>query len=186
MGKLILLLGGARSGKSRTAEQMAARLGGERVLYVATASAGDEEMRQRIRNHQQQRPSGWRTVEAPLRLAETLRAVELPEVVLLDCVTLLAANVLLTFPEEGAQAEITRAVLAEVDGLLALIRERPATWIIVSNEVGMGVVPPYPTGRAYRDALGAANQRLAEAADEVMLMVAGLPWLLKPAPGIDR
>lgn len=181
MGKLILLLGGARSGKSRTAEAMARQIGGEEVLFVATASPGDDEMRQRIAVHRQARPAGWRTLEAPLKVAEHLREVDAPGVVLIDCITLLAANVLLTFPEGCPQAEVNQAVLAEIEALLALQRSQEAAWIVVSNEVGMGVVPPYPLGRAYRDALGAANQRLAEAADQVILMVAGLPWTLKPA-----
>lgn len=180
MGKLTLILGGARGGKSRAAEEMARRLGGEDVLFVATASAGDEEMQARILAHQKARPAGWRTHEAERRLAESLEQLALPRVVLVDCITLLAANVLLTFPEDGPQEAISAAVLAEIEALLGLVRNSEATWIMVSNEVGMGVVPPYPLGRVYRDVLGAANQRLAAAADEVILMVAGLPWVLKP------
>jgi len=181
MGKLILILGGARGGKSRAAEAMARQMGGESVLFVATASAGDEEMRQRILAHQKARPAGWRTHEAGRKLAESLAGVELPAVVLVDCITLLAANVLLTFPEDDyPQAEVSQAILDEIEPLLALVRASAATWIIVSNEVGMGVVPPYPSGRAYRDGLGLANQRLAAAADQVMLMIAGLAWELKP------
>ncbi len=178
MPKLILLLGGARSGKSSTAERMAAESGGE-VLYVATAQALDDEMRERIAVHQQSRPQGWQTLEASIRVAEHLRGIMLPTVILIDCITLLAANALLALPEDCAQAEANQAILAEIEALLAVQQSSDSTWIVVSNEVGMGVVPPYQLGRLYRDALGAANQRLARAADEVYLLVAGLPWRLK-------
>src|SRR5438445_12805132 len=100
MGKLILILGGARSGKSTMAERLARELGRDSVLYVATAEARDEEMEQRIAAHQQQRPAGWQTVEAPLHVSKTLTGIRLPDVVLLDCITLLASNLLLTLPED--------------------------------------------------------------------------------------
>ncbi|MCC7447054.1 MAG: bifunctional adenosylcobinamide kinase/adenosylcobinamide-phosphate guanylyltransferase [Anaerolineae bacterium] len=178
MPKLILLLGGARSGKSTLAERMAAELGSD-VLYVATAQAFDDEMRERIAAHQRSRAQGWHTLEAPLRVAEQLRAMALPPVILIDCITLLATNALLTLPDDCTQAEANQAILSEIDGLLTVEQTSDSTWIVVSNEVGMGVVPPYRLGRLYRDALGAANQRLAKAADEVYLLVAGLPWRLK-------
>lgn len=179
--KLILILGGARSGKSTTAERIACDLGGDDVLYVATAEAWDDEMRARIAEHRQARPAGWRTLEAPLNVAYRLREVEIPRVVLLDCITLLASNALLTLPEDCDQETVNKVVLGEIEPLLALFQVGQATWIVVSNEVGMGVVPPYRLGRLFRDALGLANQRLAQAADEVILMVAGLPWHLKHA-----
>jgi adenosylcobinamide kinase/adenosylcobinamide-phosphate guanylyltransferase len=181
MGRLILLLGGARSGKSTLAERMAKELGGDQVLFVATAQAGDDEMRARIAAHQQARPAGWRTLEAPLQVAEQLRRVDdpLPPVIVLDCITLLASNVLLALPDECSTADATSAVLGEIDALLSFQQSTAATWIVVTNEVGMGVVPPYRLGRLYRDALGAANQKLAQAADEVLLLVAGLPWRLR-------
>jgi adenosylcobinamide kinase/adenosylcobinamide-phosphate guanylyltransferase len=181
MGRLILLLGGARSGKSTLAERMAKELGGDQVLFVATAQVGDDEMRARIAAHQQARPAVWRTLEAPLQVAEQLRRVDdpLPPVIVLDCITLLASNVLLTLPDGCSPADATSAVLAEIDALLSFQQSTAATWIIVTNEVGMGVVPPYRLGRLYRDALGAANQKLAQAADEVLLLVAGLPWRLR-------
>jgi adenosylcobinamide kinase/adenosylcobinamide-phosphate guanylyltransferase len=182
MGKLILLLGGARSGKSSTAERMAHERGGEEVLYIATAQAFDDEMRERIAKHQAERPHGWRTLEAPLAVAAQVMALSsLPDVILLDCVTLLASNVLLALPdpENASQDAANTAILDEISDLLALIQSSTAIWIVVSNEVGMGVVPPYKLGRLYRDALGAANQRLAAAADEVHLLVAGLTWRLK-------
>ncbi len=179
MGKLILILGGARSGKSTIAEQLAEQIGGDKVLYVATAEGKDEEMRERIMAHQQKRPAGWQTLETPLNVASYLIQIDLPAVVLLDCITLLASNLLLTLPEDCTQSEAKRLILGEIDDLLKLQQTHSATWILVSNEVGMGVVPPFRLGRLYQDALGIANQRLAQVADEVILMVAGLPWHLK-------
>lgn len=180
--KLILILGGARSGKSTTAERMARDIGGDEVLYVATAEAWDDEMRARITKHQQARPANWRTLEAPLNVADRLRELAIPRVVLLDCMTLLASNALLTLPEDCDQETANKVVLGEIEPLLALFQTGNATWIVVTNEVGMGIVPPYRLGRLFRDALGMANQRLALVADEVILMVAGLPWQLKHYP----
>lgn len=178
-GRLILLLGGARSGKSRYAETWA-REHGRAVLFVATAQAFDDEMRERIARHRQERPAGWTTVEAPQQVGAAIAAaLGGHDTVLVDCITLLASNVLLALPEDVAQAAVNRAVLAEVDALLAVQAASAATWLVVSNEVGLGVVPPTRLGRFYRDALGYANQRLARAADEVLLLVAGLPWRLK-------
>src|SRR4051812_19304723 len=105
MSELILILGGARSGKSTAAERLAQEIGGDQVLYIATAEALDDEMQARIKAHQQARPAGWRTLEIPARIAEALRGVALPQVVLLDCVTLLVSNILLALPEDCEQAE---------------------------------------------------------------------------------
>lgn len=179
--KLTLILGGARSGKSRHGEQLAAENGG-RVLYVATAEALDEEMAARIAAHRADRPTGWQTLEAPREVGQAIEEHGVKaDVLLLDCVTLLANNVLGSHAQEGAerQAAAEGALLAEVDELLGVCERSHAHWLIVSNEVGLGLVPPYPLGRAYRDALGRANQRLAEAADEVLFMVAGLPLKVK-------
>jgi adenosylcobinamide kinase/adenosylcobinamide-phosphate guanylyltransferase len=158
---------------------MARELGGEDVLYVATAEAWDDEMRERIAIHRQQRPAGWQTLEASLHVAERLQDCKIPRVVLLDCITLLASNALLTLPEDCTQEDANQVIMGEVDRLLAFQKTTQAVWIVVSNEVGMGIVPPYRLGRLYRDALGTANQRIASAADEVYLLVAGLPWRLK-------
>ncbi len=179
MGKVILILGGARSGKSTTAEQLAQQIGGDEVLFVATAEGKDPEMQTRIFAHRQQRPAGWQTLEAPRHPTDDLSRMTLPAVVVVDCITLLVSNLLLTLPDDCTQAEANRAVLGEIDALVSLQQVHPATWILVSNEVGMGIVPPFPLGRLYRDALGMANQRLARAANEVILMVAGLRWYLK-------
>jgi adenosylcobinamide kinase/adenosylcobinamide-phosphate guanylyltransferase len=177
--ELTLILGGARSGKSRYAEQVAPRLG-RRVLYVATAQAGDAEMAARISAHQAARPAGWTTLEADLRPGDAIQRLGAEfEVVLLDCLTLLAANVVGRLSEPVEQAAADAALTAEVDGLLAAYQARPAHYLVISNEVGLGVVPPYPLGRVYRDALGRANQRLAAAADNVLFMVAGLPLVVK-------
>ncbi len=174
--ELILILGGARSGKSSHAEKLALELAGPDVLYIATAQAFDDEMRSRIAAHRAARPTGWRTLEAPsLRTA----AIGLPRVVLLDCLTLLASNAILALGDTPSAQEAEAAVDAEVSALLAAYREGDATWIVVSNEVGLGLVPPYPLGRIYRDALGRANQCLAAAADRVLFMVAGLPLTIK-------
>lgn len=178
MGKLILLTGGARSGKSSYAQKLAAELGGQ-VLYVATARNLDDEMTARIRVHRQERPAAWGTLEAPSGVAAAIAARPTPgDVILLDCLTMLVTNLVLAacpdldHPDEPAAA---RAVDAEITALLAAAQAGPATWIVVSNEVGMGLVPPYPVGRVYRDLLGRANQQIAAAAAEVYLLVAGIP-----------
>ncbi len=179
MSYLILILGGARSGKSAMAQQLAEEYGGEQVLFVATAEAGDEEMRQRIEAHRRARPRAWRTLEASRDVAGFLRAAYRGErAIIVDCLTLLVANVLATEDDSngiGAQD----VALAEVDALIKVLRETNATALVVSNEVGMGLVPPYPLGRAYRDVLGMVNQRVAAAADRVLLMVAGIPVTVK-------
>jgi adenosylcobinamide kinase/adenosylcobinamide-phosphate guanylyltransferase len=179
--RLILLLGGARSGKSAFAENWAAAHG-ERVLFVATAEALDEEMRERIARHRDQRAAHWRTLEAPVQVGAAIKRLDSgPDVVVIDCITLLASNVLLRLPEEVPEAGYSAALMNEINEMLEVYAESNATWLIVSNEVGMGLVPPYRLGRLFRDGLGRANQRLAGAADEVLLLVAGLPWHLKPA-----
>lgn len=182
--KLTLILGGARSGKSRYAEQVARQANGE-VWYVATGEANDAEMAERIALHRVRRPSEWRTLEAPVNVSEAIDSSDgNPEILLLDCITLLANNVfgreVRDDPPHDDEAE--PALMDEIEALLSSHQNSPADWLIVSNEVGLGLVPPFPLGRAYRDALGRANQRLAEAADEVILVVAGQPLLVKSPP----
>jgi len=180
MGRLILVLGGARSGKSTRAEALARELGGEAVLYVATAEALDEEMRARVRAHRAARPAGWRTLEAPLSAGDRAgRDLGGVRAVLLDCMTLLASNAMLALGEGAPPERAEAAVRGEAEGLIAAARQSGVPWIVVSNEVGLGVVPPTPLGRVYRDALARANQRLAAEADEVIFMVAGLPLKVK-------
>ena len=188
MGKLTLILGGARSGKSSYAERLAAQNGGQ-VLYIATAQPLDGEMAERIANHQKKRPANWQTLEVPSAVGALLQSKmqsgTLPaNVILVDCLTLLVSNLLLavssgtgedlTVDEEAAST----LVETEVTRLLEAVRAIPAEWIVVSNEVGLGLVPPYPLGRIYRDALGRANQKLAAAATETLFLVAGMPLKL--------
>jgi adenosylcobinamide kinase/adenosylcobinamide-phosphate guanylyltransferase len=193
MGReLILLLGGARSGKSRFAEELTARFG-ERVLYVATAQANDAEMEARVAAHRRARPAAGRTGAAPQQVGEAVRVALTAhpvDVVLLDCLTLLVSNVVLDglwLSEEEFEsvdeAAAQQRVEVELDGLLEAFRASDVPWIVVSNEVGWGLVPPYPVGRVYRDLLGWANQRLAAAAGRVYLMVAGLPVDVKALSG---
>lgn len=188
--RLVLVLGGARSGKSAFAERLAAS-SGKAVAFIATATADDDEMRARIVRHRASRPEKWFTLEEPLDLAGVVQqAYEIADVLLLDCVTLWLGNVLL---QEEVQRErddvgkgkedqsITNTLFDErslrmIDALLAVVRsaEPNKTLIVVSNEVGLGIVPAYALGRVYRDTLGFVNQRLAQAADRVYLMVAGM------------
>ncbi len=177
--RLTLILGGARSGKSAHAQQLAAARG-RQVLVVATAEAGDDEMAARIAAHRAGRPAHWQTLEAATRVGAAIRSESGGAgVILIDCLTLLASNVIVPLPEPVTAQAADSALSAEVDELLSTYSESAAEWIIISNEVGLGLVPPYPLGRVYRDALGKANQRLAAEADVVLFMVAGLPMRVK-------
>ena len=174
--QLIFVLGGARSGKSSFAERLA-RHKGERVLYAATAEALDADMERRIAAHRQQRPSEWDTLEEPLNLASVLpSALQSYDICLLDCLTLWVSNLLLS-KENNPLAQ--QEIVAAASQLLEVYEQCPATWIVVSNEVGLGVVPPSPLGATYRDALGRVNQAVAARADKVYFMVAGLAMEMK-------
>lgn len=176
--QLTLILGGARSGKSTYAEKLAAEMGSN-VLYIATAQAGDEEMEERIIAHRAARPATWQTLEAPRNVGQALAAAtDQPDALLLDCLTLWVTNILLVM-EDQPQAAIEAAVQAEINTFLATRRQLGVPLIIVSNEVGLGLVPEYPLGRIFRDVLGRANQHLAAQADHVIFMVAGLPMTVK-------
>jgi len=179
---LILILGGARSGKSDYAQQMAETIGGSAVLFVATAEANDPEMERRIADHQLARPAHWQTLETPRGVGQAILDVvqkqEGIDTVLIDCITVLASNLLMDADDLFTDA-IEQSVMEEVQDIIACAEQLSVPVIIVSNEVGWGLVPPYPLGRAYRDLLGRANQTLARAADRVVLLVAGIPQTLK-------
>jgi adenosylcobinamide kinase/adenosylcobinamide-phosphate guanylyltransferase len=182
---LTFILGGARSGKSDYAQSLV-NTEGAKVLFVATAAALDEEMQARISAHRSRRPAHWTTLEATHHVGEAVLAAPPSEWVLLDCLTLLLSNLLVDLPEPIIEADYYKSVDEEMDGLFGALSSSRAKWVIVSNEVGLGLVPEYPMGRYFRDALGRANQRLAGAADTVHFMVSGLPMLVKggsPPPG---
>jgi len=175
---LTLIIGGARSGKSAFAEKLAARH--DSVLFVATAEALDDEMQRRIENHQRNRPDTWHTLEEPREVVTALESTPPHDVLLLDCLTLWVSNLLLDM-EEGTDAE--QHIRAEAEKLLGVYEGSDAEWIVVTNEVGLGVVPPTVLGRAFQDALGRVNQLFAARADRVYQMTAGLAVDLKALGG---
>lgn len=170
---LILVLGGARAGKSTFALRLAKEHAGEgSVCFIATAQAFDDEMSQRIARHREERPAHWNTIEEPYQLDDALIKALDSDVAIVDCLTLFVSNWLLRSDELTLQ-EVSKRFVASV-------RSHTQTVIVVSNEVGLGLVPETPLGRSFRDLLGRINQQFAEAADEVYLLVAGLPLRLKP------
>jgi adenosylcobinamide kinase / adenosylcobinamide-phosphate guanylyltransferase len=171
MSAVTLVLGGARSGKSAHAERLALRMGLAPV-YIATAQAFDDEMRERIARHRADRAGGgWRTVEEPIDLPDAIRsAASADAVVLVDCLTLWLSNLMLAGHDVAARRTALLEALAATAGPL----------VLVSNEVGLGLVPETPLGRAFRDAQGRLNQAVAAAADRVVFVAAGLPLMLKP------
>ena len=179
--KNILIIGGARSGKSRFAQELALK-SGKPVLFVATAVAGDEEMQNRIEKHQNARPAAWNTLEVTTHIGSQIsRKIGGAEVVIIDCITLLVNNIFGDQTDEQIDAPlIEKRLTTEINELIECINHSNASFIIVTNEVGLGLVPANKVGRLYRDLLGRANQLLAEHADEIYLMVAGLPVQIKP------
>ena len=179
---LTLVLGGARSGKSHHAEQLALQCAGP-VTYVATAGEGDEEMQLRVALHRARRPANWGLAEEPVRLAEALYThAQHGGCVLVDCMTLWLNNLLFSehheYPETGLVTP-PEAWTAEIDALLTALPLLPGEVILVSNEIGLGVVPMGAVTRFYVDELGRLNQRLAALADNVHLLVAGIPMVVK-------
>jgi len=175
---ITLILGGARSGKSSYAQSLA-EASGESVTFVATAQALDEEMATRIQKHRAERPVHWETLEIPFDIASQIQGTS--NVVILDCITLLISNLLMQFVKDDLveEAPFMTAVQKEINELINLLHIGEQNWFIVSNEVGLGLVPPYQMGRVYRDAIGWANQRLAREANTVIFMVAGIPTTIK-------
>jgi adenosylcobinamide kinase/adenosylcobinamide-phosphate guanylyltransferase len=191
---LTLVLGGARSGKSRYAQSLCASA--SRVIYIATAHAGagpdDHEMRERIARHRADRPAEWQTIEEPLDLSRAVGEAPVEATLLIDCVTLWISNLMWELREKPA-AEQEKLILAEVDDLIDAVRLRAEKAIatgaagevvVVSNEVGGGLVPEHPVARAFRDLQGFANQRLAQASDNVVFIIAGLSLRLKPEAAV--
>ena len=171
-GSVTLVLGGARTGKSRYAQQLAEQ--SRHVVFVATAKASDAEMRAKIERHREDRPQEWLTIEEPLDLPKVLAEHELKcEVIVVDCLTIFAATLL------EVEGEDSDAMERRVEALCEALRRAQCSVVVVSNEVGSGVVPEYAVGCRYRDLLGEINQKIARIADDVVLMVAGLPLALK-------
>jgi adenosylcobinamide kinase/adenosylcobinamide-phosphate guanylyltransferase len=169
MSRRCLVLGGARSGKSRHAEALARTHQGERI-YIATAQALDGEMRTRIADHRERRGMGWRTIEEPVHLVQVLgRECAADRFVLVDCLTLWISNLM----HQGGKVQ------PAIEQLCALVPALPGTLVVVSNEVGLGIVPDNELARRYRDEAGLANQHLAAVCEEVVFMIAGLPVRLK-------
>lgn len=186
ISQFTLVTGGARSGKSSFAEGLAAHAKSP-VVYIATAQVWDEEMALRVKKHRQQRPSTWQLIEEPLNIRETL--IQLQEedaVILLDCVTLWLTNLLLAGQAEHTEhtapsiyTDIEPQILSVVKEVAQLARDIKPAVIFVTNEVGQGIVPENPLSRAYRDLAGRSNQILARQADQVYMVVAGLPMEIK-------
>ncbi|MGH7615682.1 MAG: bifunctional adenosylcobinamide kinase/adenosylcobinamide-phosphate guanylyltransferase [Gemmatimonadaceae bacterium] len=179
MLNITLLIGGVRAGKSARALELARAR--QHVLFVATAQALDDEMANRIALHQAERPASWATLESPVELVRDIEAAlaqRQADLVVIDCLTLWVSNLLLSLAETDDAEALIGARATELVAMMA--RQSPRTWIVVSNEVGLGVVPPTSLGRRYRDALGRVNQIVSAAASHVTLMVAGLQVPVKP------
>lgn len=188
MGRIILVTGGARSGKSRYAEQLIAGIGGD-IAYIATARALDDEMAERITRHRRQRPASWRTFENPTRPSAVIAAEGGNAAgILLDCLTVMITNRILALPidwERPTVAQMNAAeadVLAETEAIVAAASNSRADLVAVTNEVGYGIVPLSPMARFFRDCAGRVNQRMAMGAAEVFLVVSGIPMQIKGHP----
>ncbi|MBI5482895.1 MAG: bifunctional adenosylcobinamide kinase/adenosylcobinamide-phosphate guanylyltransferase [Deltaproteobacteria bacterium] len=177
MSRTILITGGARSGKSAIAEKLA-RETGDSLCYLATAQALDGEMEERVKRHRERRGAEWSTVEEPLQLAQALAGCDgRYQVILVDCITLWLSNLLFKYEQSGTGAE--DLILAEVERLQNALQAMVTPVIMVTNEVGMGIVPENSLARLFRDIAGRTNQELAAAADEVHVVISGIPLKLK-------
>lgn len=179
MGRIILVTGGARSGKSRFAEQYVARVG-RHIGYIATAEVYDEEMAFRVKLHRQRRPAEWKTYEAPLDAHKALReAGRECDAVLFDCLTLYMSNILCSLDSIADSHQNYSLAKEKLDALIEQAKANQGTTVFVTNEVGSGIVPGEHLSREYRDIAGIANQWMARAADEVYLVVCGLAVNIK-------
>lgn len=184
-GKLIIVSGGARSGKSTFAEALVEKMD-RPIAYLATSQALDPEMEERIRIHAARRPPEWTTIEEPVDVSLPLKTHgQTYKTWLLDCITLYVSNLLLQYTyglevDSAAASDAEKKILEQIEILLETIQKLPITMVAVTNEVGWGLVPGDPLSRAYRDIAGRVNQRLAQAAEEVYLVALGLPIRLKP------
>ncbi|MEN1759807.1 bifunctional adenosylcobinamide kinase/adenosylcobinamide-phosphate guanylyltransferase [Anoxynatronum sibiricum] len=189
---ITLVTGGARSGKSRFGEGLFKKKS-DKVLYIATAKAYDDEMRLRIQRHRQQRPSSWETLEAYYGFRQCLPAWQgKVEGIILDCITLMITHLMLENAPENWESLTPEALTAlearvdrEMNELVKVLREMQVPAVLITNEVGMGIVPGDKMSRDFRDIAGRVNQRLAEAADQVFLVVSGIPLCLKNAASTD-
>ncbi len=171
MGKLILIIGGARSGKSTFANKLVA--GGKKVTFLATGAAGDSEMKERIKKHQKDRPSNWLLVEEEINIERALSKIrKTTKFVIIDCITLWVSNLLLAGGKE-------KSILSAVSKLVKAVKRNNFTVIMVTNEVGMGIVPENALSRTFRDIAGLTNQKLAKSADEVYLITCGISARIK-------
>jgi adenosylcobinamide kinase / adenosylcobinamide-phosphate guanylyltransferase len=183
MGKIILVTGGARSGKSTYAEDIAKKIGGN-ILYVATSVPFDDEMMLRVKKHREQRPAMWDTIETYKDMDVNLKP-EGKSGVLVDCITIMVTNLMMDNCKDLNNIsntdilEVEECIKTQIEKLINLSKSSSIPFIIVTNEVGMGVVPEYPSGRLFRDVAGRANQMLAKVADEVYLCVSGIPVKIK-------
>jgi len=173
--RIILILGGARSGKSTYAQKLASEIS-DNVLFVATAEPLDEEMKKRISAHRRQRPRTWTTIETPYHIAEKIEGLKNSDLILIDCITLLVSNIL---GKEIKPEKAEKTVLKELDSLISTVTKLNCHCIMVSNEVGMGIVPENHLARIYRDLLGKVNQIIAANATEVYFMTVGIPLKIK-------
>ncbi|MBI4711800.1 MAG: bifunctional adenosylcobinamide kinase/adenosylcobinamide-phosphate guanylyltransferase [Planctomycetes bacterium] len=170
---MILISGGCRSGKSRYAVEMARQINSPKTVYIATLCFKDAEMDERIKKHKQSRPAEWQTVEEDKNIEQVIINLRgLAEVVIIDCLTVFTSNLMLELQEH-------KAVIQKAENLLKVIKDSDLTTIMVTNEVGSGIVPDTPLGREFRDLAGGVNQMAAREADEVYLMVAGIPLKVK-------